>query len=166
MSHETWRRIVIGAAAIHLSIAAFFSTHWEVDRFIPTLVERPLKVYGAYTGARTHFNFFAPAVSTQARARFVLARRDGSTYEDTLTTSSAEANQRIAMMFTYYGVAEARPFLSRSWAVYMLGRHPDAVAVDVTVEVLEIPTLADIKAGKASRWVVIDRMRLTRDEIA
>jgi hypothetical protein len=166
ISPTAWRRIVVAAAAIHLSMAAFFSTHWQVDRFLPAFLDRPLKIYGAYTGARTHFNFFAPTVSTQARAQFVLARADGTTYRDSLATGSGEADQRVAMMFTYYGVAEARPFLARSWAVHMLNRHPDAVAVDVSVEVLEIPTLAEIKQGRTSRWIQIDHLRLRRDEIA
>jgi hypothetical protein len=137
-----------------------------VERFLPALVDRPLKLYGAYTGAQTHFNFFAPAVSTQARAQFVLRRADGSEARDELITGNFEANQRLAMMFTFYGVVEARPFLARSWAVHMLNRHPEAESVEVRVEVLEIPTLAELKAGKASRWVEIDRMSLARRDIS
>jgi hypothetical protein len=160
------RRLAIAAAAIHLSIAAFFSTHWEVERFLPAVIDRPLKLYGQYTGAQTHFNFFAPTVSTQARARFVLTRPDGSEARDELVTGNSEANQRIAMMFTFYGVAELRPFLARAWAVHMLTRHPDADSVEVLVELLEIPTLAELKAGKASRWVEIDRTRLARRDLS
>lgn len=160
------RKLAIGAAAIHLGIAAFFSTHWQVEQFLPAVVDRPLKLYGAYTGAQTHFNFFAPTVSTQARAQFVLTRPDGSQARDELVTGNFEANQRLAMMFTFYGVPEARPFLARAWAVHMLNRHPDAESVEVRVEVLDIPTLAEIKAGKGSRWVEIDRTRLARREIS
>ena len=160
------RRLAVAAAAIHLSIAAFFSTHWPAERILPGLLERPLKLYGLYTGAQTHFNFFAPAVATQARAQFVLHRPDGTTARAELLTPSAEANQRLAMMFTFYGVPEARPFLARAWAVHMLARHPEATAVEVRVEVLDIPALPDVKAGKPARWVEIDRTRLRRDEIS
>jgi hypothetical protein len=69
------------------------------------------------------------------------------------------------MMFTFYSVAEARPFLTRALGVHMLDRHPDAQAVDVRVEALDIPTLAELRAGKSSHWVEIDRLRLRRDEI-
>ena len=130
------------------------------------MIERPLKLYGAYSGAHTHFNFFAPTVSTQARARFVLRLPGGAVRHDELATASGEANQRLAMMFTFYGVREIRPFLSRAWAIYMLERHPDAESVDVSVEALDIPTLAEIRAGRAARWVEIDRMSLRRDEIS
>ena len=160
------RRLAIAAAAIHLGIAAFFSTHWQVERFLPAVVDRPLKLYGAYTGAQTHFNFFAPTVSTQARAKFVLTRPDGTQARDELVTGNFEANQRLAMMFTFYGVPEARPFLARAWAVHMLNRHPEADSVEVSVEVLDIPTLAELKAGKSSKWVEIDRTRLARREIS
>ena len=61
---------------------------------------------------------------------------------------------------------EARPFLARAWAVHMLNRHPEAESVEVRVEVLDIPTLSELKAGKASRWVEIDRTRLARREIS
>jgi len=159
------RRVVVAAAAVHLTIAALFSTSWPAERVLPDWLDRPLKLYGAYSGAQTHFDFFAPEVSTQARARFVLHRRDGSTLTDSLTTSNAEANQRLAMMFTFYGVTEARPFLARAWAVYMLARHPEADSVDVQVEVLDIPPLAELRAGRNARWVEIDRMSLRRDEI-
>jgi hypothetical protein len=160
------RKLAIAAAAVHLGIAAFFSTHWQVERVLPAVIDRPLKLYGAYTGAQTHFNFFAPAVSTQARARFTLTRPDGTQARDVLDTGSLEANQRLAMMFTFYGVPEARPFLARAWAVHMLNRHPEAESVEVSVEVLEIPTLAELRSGKASRWIEIDRTRLARREIS
>ena len=160
------RRVAIIAAAIHLSIAALFSTHWPVERVLPDFVERPLKLYGLYTGAQTHFNFFAPVVATQARARFRLVARDGTIRTDELLTRSAEANQRLAMMFTFYGEPQIRPFLARAWAVHMLARHPDAVAVEVRVEALDIPTLPQVKAGKSARWIEVDRTVLRRDEIS
>jgi hypothetical protein len=160
------RRVAIIAAAIHLLIAAFFSTHWPVERLLPDFLERPLKLYGLYTGAQTHFNFFAPAVATQARARFVLHGRDGLTRTAELPTPSAEANQRIAMMFTFYGVPETRPFLARAWGIYMLTLHPDAVAVEVIVEALDIPPLREVRAGRPARWIEVDRAVLRRDEIS
>ena len=163
---QTRRAIVVAAAVIHLAIAAAFSTHWATERILPGLIDRPLKLYGAYSGATTHFNFFAPDVSTQARAQFILSRGGVETRRAELLTESGEANQRLAMMFTYYGVAEARPFLVRSWAIHMLNRHPEADSVEVRVEVLEIPKLAEIKAGKAPRWVEVERTVLKRDEIS
>ena len=167
MQRPAWRRAVMVAAGVHLAIAAFFSTHWPTERLLPPVLERPLSLYGKYSGAETHFNFFAPNVSTQARAYFVLTRRDGSSWTERLDAGGVEANQRLAMMFTYYGVPETRAVFARSWAVYMLEHHPEAVAVEVHVEILEIPTLDELRLkNAAARWVDVDRLRLRRDEIS
>lgn len=160
------REVFVAAAAVHLTIAALFSTHVRVDRILPGWVERPLRVYGGYTGADTHFNFFAPGVPSQPRVRFVLAMADGSRRDATLTTSSTEVNQRLANMFGFYEREFLRPVLVRCWAVYMLAQHPDATAVEVHVDILELPTIAEARAGKAASWVEVEKTVLARDEIS
>ena len=123
-----------------------------------------MRRYGLYTGARAHFNFFAPAVPTQYRAQFVLMLRDGRTREATITTESGEANQRLATMFNAYQVAPAREGLVRSWAAFLLSRNPDAVAIETRVAYYEIPTVAEARAGKRAGWVELERMALRRED--
>lgn len=159
------REIFTAAAAVHLTIAALFSTHVRPDRFLPAAIERPLRLYGEYTGAVTHFNFFAPDVPTEARVTFLLAMADGRTREERLATTSAEANQRIAAMVPAYGMPAVRPLLVRSWAVYMLTRYPEAVSVEVRVSVLDLPTLREAAAGKAAAWIDVERTVVRRDEL-
>lgn len=156
----------MAAAAVHLVIAALFSTHVRVENLIPWVINRPLQLYGGYTGAATRFNFFAPAVPTQPRVHFLLTDRDGKTRSADLLTPSNEANQRISTMLTLYELPALRPLLMRSWAVYALTRHPDAQAVEVRIEILDIPTLAQARAGRAAAWVEVDRSVVRRDEIS
>jgi hypothetical protein len=159
------REIVIAAASVHLAVAALFSTHVRVELLLPGAIEQPLRVYGNYSGASTHFNFFAPAVPTQPRVTFVLAMRDGTSRTVDLATPSAEVNQRFANMFGSYELADLRPFLVRAWAVYELGLYPDAQAVDVRVEVLDLPTLAQAQAGRKPSWVEVERTVVRREEL-
>jgi len=156
----------MAAAAVHLVIAALFSTHVRVENLIPWVIERPLQLYGGYSGAATRFNFFAPAVPTQPRVTFALRGRDGSTRTVDLLTPSNEANQRIATMLTLYELASLRPLVVRSWAVYALTRHPEAESVEVHVEILDIPSIAQARAGRAASWVEIERTVVRRDEIS
>src|SRR5262249_28796037 len=110
MSPATKKRIS-WAAGVHLFIALVYSTHLQVEFFIPSWLERPLRTYGGYSGAYTHFNFFAPAVVSQVRVKFKLGQSDGSVREIEVTSSSGEVNQRLALMFNYYLRPTARPYL-------------------------------------------------------
>ena len=159
------REIYAAAAAVHLTIAALFSTHVRPDRFLPAAIERPLRLYGEYTGAATHFNFFAPEVPTEARVTFLLTDADGRTREERLGTPNAEVNERIAAMVPAYSMPAIRPLLVRSWAVYMLVHNPQSVSVEVRVSILDLPTLREASAGKAAAWVEVERTLVRRDEI-
>jgi hypothetical protein len=156
----------MAAAGIHLVIAALFSTHVRVESFIPWVIEHPLQLYGGYSGAATRFNFFAPSVPTQPRVLFTLRGRDASTRTVELLTASNEANQRIATMFSLYELVSLRPLVLRSWAVYVLTRYPDAESVEVRVEIFDIPTMAEARAGRKGGWVESERLVLRRDEIS
>ena len=156
----------MAAAAVHLVIAALFSTHVRVENLIPWTIAGPLQLYGGYTGAATRFNFFAPSVPTQPRVRFALTGRDGITRTADLLTPSNEANQRVATMLTLYELESLRPLLMRAWGVYALTRHPDAQSVEVMIEILDIPTMAQARAGRKPAWIEWERAVLRRDEIS
>lgn len=160
------RTIIVAAVGIHLVIAALFSTHVRVEKHIPGALERPLRIYGSYTGAHTHFNFFAPTVPSQARVHFVLADAEGKAREVDLLTASAEANQRLQTMLTFYEMPHVRPFLVRAWAAYVVSHHPEARTIEVRVEILEIPTLAEANAGKKASWVEVEKTMFRRDEVS
>jgi len=81
-----------------------------------------------------------------------------------LNTDNFEANQRLAMMFTFYGNPQSRAVLARSWAWYFIAQHPQADSVEVRVEHLEIPTIAQLKEGRTAAWVEVERTVLRREE--
>jgi len=156
----------MAAAVVHLVIAALFSTHVRVEEFMPWVLARPLLLYGGYTGAATRFNFFAPSVPTQPRVHFALKGRDGTTRNADLLTPSNEANQRVSTMLALYELPALRPLLMRSWGVYALTRHPEAEAVEVRIEILDIPTLEQARAGRKPAWVESERAVVRRDELS
>jgi hypothetical protein len=157
------KQLLWGAAGVHLFIALVYSSYLPVEHFIPPAIERPLRVYGGYSGAATHFDFFAPAVVSQVRVRFKLGTADGSERMYEVTTSSAEVNQRLAAMFNFYLRPTLQPFLVNSWSRYVLERHPDAQWVQTRVEFLDIPTLAQAKDGRKASWVEIGRFGAVRE---
>lgn len=165
MNPATKKRIVCWAAGVHLFIALVYSTQLYVEFFIPAWLERPIRAYGGYSGAYTHFNFFAPAVVSQVRVKFKLGQADGSVRETEVTSTSGEVNQRLATMYNYYLRPTARPYLIEAWARHMLDTHPEAQWVQTRVEMLDIPTLAEIKAGKQAAWVEVGRYGAVREGV-
>jgi hypothetical protein len=61
------KRIVTALVAIHLLLAAAFAPHIPLEPILPRGVDRAIALYGTFSGVHTHFDFFAPSVSTQAR---------------------------------------------------------------------------------------------------
>ena len=161
---ETRKQLVGWAAGVHLFIALIYSTHVHVEHFIPAALERALRVYGNYSGAATHFNYFAPVVVSQVRVRFKIGLRDGSERVFEIVSPSTEVNQRLAMMFNHYLRPTVRPFLIESWARYVLAKHPEAEWVQTRVEFLDIPTLAQLKEGRKATWVEIGRYGAVRND--
>ena len=158
-------RIAVAAAMLHLLVAALFSTHVPVERSLPDFLERPLRLYGDYTGARTHFDFFAPEVSSQARARFRVSRADGTLEDRVLDTGEREADQRIAAMMTYLNDRTLRGYVMHAWCVYLLTRDPNAATVEAHLEILEVPAIEQARAGAKPRWLPLARYALRRDQI-
>lgn len=159
------KKVIAVAAGIHLAIAALFAPHVPLEPYLPRAIDRPLALYGRFSGVHTHFDFFAPSVATQARAQFSIIAADGSAREVRLATPSGEANNRIAMMLTFFAYPDQRQNLLRGMGEYMLRLHPQAVAVESRIEVLDIPTLRDLAAGGVgAHWVELERARVRRED--
>jgi hypothetical protein len=157
-----WRVALAWGAAAHLLIALIYSTHLQVEHFIPGWLDRPLRVYGDYSGAHTHFNFFAPVVVSQVRVTFKIGLPGGTTRELRIDPPSDEARLRVAGMFNYFLRPTAREPLVQAWARHVLDTTPEAQWVQTRVELLDIPTLAQMKAGRTAQWVEIGRYGAVR----
>lgn len=155
--------LLAGAAAIHLTLAALFCTHVPIEREMPAYVRRALALDGAYTGVPRHYDFFAPEVSTQARAEFRVTDARGATRAASIETPSGEANQRLAMMYTFLGEPRLRAHLVHGWTEYLLRRNPEARRVDVRLMVLDLPSSGEARAGREAAWREFDRVVRERE---
>ena len=159
------RKVVAAAAAIHLALAAVYAGHVPAEVFVPRQLDRAVALYGSLSGVHHHFDFFAPSVATQARVAFRMFAADGSVRQLYLATPSSEANNRIALMLTFYSYADSREMLLREWGRFMLRSDPQAIAVESRIEALEIPRLSHIaKDGARAHWVELGRATVRRGE--
>lgn len=145
------RGLVLSLAAVHLILVAAFAGYQGGFQRWP-LVGPFLTAYCEASGAHASFNFFAPRVASQVRARMLLERADGRTLQATFNTGSHEADLRIGTTFLSFDLPEARPLLMRSWAAYALKTHPDARAITIIVELYGVPSLESAGRGARASW--------------
>lgn len=157
------QRVLVALAAAHLSIVAAHAWHVPIEPHLPRGVQRALGVYGGYTGATSHYDFFAPSVSTQGRMAFRVFGPGGEVREFELSAARGDVNNRIAIMLTYYAFPSERERLLQAGARYMLRTHPEATAVEARVEVVDIPPLREAAArGSKVTWVELGRLTVSR----
>jgi hypothetical protein len=126
---------------------------------------RPVRLYGALSGAENGFGFFAPGVGPQLRVTFTLSDDSGRTWTDTLEEGlTHEAKLRVAGTVPLATEPGFREDLYRSWIGTMFGRHPEARRVVLRMEVFDPPTMAEYRAGTRARWETIDEVTSDRDE--
>jgi hypothetical protein len=153
------RRPAVALAAAHLLLVACGASGL-MGLFGGCAPGRALQWYGAMSGADAGYNFFAPRVGSELRVAFVLTGPDGRRWEDDLTAGeNQEVKLRVGSMTGLFPAApegEAlRRDLAASWAATMFGRHPDADEVTVRVEVYEVPSMEDYRAGQRPEWRLV-----------
>jgi hypothetical protein len=159
------QRVLVALAAAHLIIVAAHAWHVPIEPHLPHGVQRALAVYGGFTGATSHYDFFAPSVSTQGRMAFRVFTPGGQVREFELSTDRGDVNNRIAILLTYYAYPSERQRLLEAGARYMLRLHPDATAVEARVEVVDLPPLrAAAQRTGGVAWVELGRLRLERGQ--
>jgi hypothetical protein len=105
------------------------------------------------SGAETNFGFFAPAVASSNRPRFVITDGDGQPREVRPDDApNHEVRIRAASPRHLFLVPELRDPIAASWAGQVFGRHPQADAVTVRVEEYVLPTLEEYRDGKRPQW--------------
>ena len=147
-------------------VAALFSTHVQIEKLLPAGLLRVLGVYGDLTGARTHFDYFAPDVAPQARGYVLLTAPDGTVRRRDIRAGNDEVNTRLAIMMSYLGDRRMRELLMHSWCLHFLSAEPGLAAAEARVEIIELPTMAEARAGQRPRWLPLDRYRLTRAQVS
>ena len=168
MSDRRCLWMLLGAA--HLAAVICGAAHWLPERST-TGVGKAIAWYGRMSGADSQFGFFAPAVVSNYRTRFNLQNERGDTWPDRLEqTKSTEAALRLEGIVERAfanGAAEEsaqrRERLVKSWAAAMFTRHPRAVSLTIVVEVYDVPTMAEYRAGLRPKWEVLYEGRVERE---
>lgn len=152
-------RLACALAAAHLAVVAAGAAGLLAE-LGDSAAARAVRWYAAVTGADAGFSYFAPRVGSEMRVRFVLSDGQGRRWEDELAAGrNQEARLRVGSMtglFPPDPEAEAlRHDLTASWAAAMFARHPEAARVAVLVEVHEVPSMADYRAGHRPYWALV-----------
>jgi hypothetical protein len=138
-------------AVVHLLFVARGALGWAPPDGLPA---RAWAAYDALTGSGNSYGFFAPAVASMPRARVVVLDASGS--PTTLTLPQARGREfdlRVgaSVGMLWWGHDAHRRALASSWAAAALAT-PDAVAVLVFVELFEVPSMAEYRAGARPHW--------------
>jgi hypothetical protein len=149
------RLLLVGAFVCHLALVVAGAAHLTSRLHGP--VGRGLRFYDALSGAGDSYSFFAPVVGPQLRARFTLSTPQGERLEETLDTGkSREVGFRLGNLAgTVYVLAkhaDLRRALLGALAASRLGAHPEADHVQVSIEMWEMPTMVEYRAGARPRW--------------
>src|SRR5260221_14467259 len=98
-----------------------------------------MRIYGNYSGAHTHFNFFAPMVVSQVRVQFRPGGGDRTLGTVEVASDSSDDNQRLATMLSFYLHRTPPLGLVGSWARHDLDAHPAARGGQLPVESPDSP---------------------------
>lgn len=153
----SWKlKILTGLAALHLGLVICGAAHSNV---LPpeTAPGHALRVARAYSGSDASFSFFAPGVSSQLRARFVLIDAAGGEWHDTLDSAmTREAKLRVSSGVSLLGdFPGLMKVFGPSWSATMFGRHPGAAKVVVALEQHQLPTMEQYRQGQRPEWKTV-----------
>jgi len=156
-------------AAGHLTVVICGASH-QIPGIGAGLPTQALRWYASISGAGSTFSFYAPAVGSPHRARFLLGDASGHTWWDSFDDAdNSEARLRLTGIVDgafMTGAADESPEwrqrLVSSWAATMFTRHPDAVSLTVIVEAWYTPDMDDYRAGSRATWQEVYRADVAR----
>lgn len=145
----------VGAAGFHLFLAAYAMAGGDFARF--GAFGRALDEYAFLTVTKSTYAFFAPSVGSEARILFTIESPEHPPETiNFLDRLSNEGKVRLGNLFQSVvrdiEDDQVRHALLASWAAYMFGIHPSASRVGVTVQVYQVPTTAEYRAGRRGGW--------------
>jgi len=155
--------LLAALAATHLALVIAGATHYPVGKQ-PNLLSWTLSLYGGLSGSETTYGFFAPKVAPELVAKFTLVDEQGRTFEVTPQQGvTHEANLRFESTISMVVHPQFHDAVPASWAAALLGRHPDAVEVRVTIQAQDLPHMGQYQAGCRTRWITIYDKRFKRE---
>jgi hypothetical protein len=142
-------------AAGHLALVVCGAADWSVlpENRGPG---KALALARAMTGSDNGYGFFAPDVGSVLRARFTLIDAAGRQRPAELDLgNNLEARMRVSNVVELADEPDTQEEAAAAMAAAMLGRHPEARQVIVTIEEYDPRTMAEYRAGARPRWEVV-----------
>jgi hypothetical protein len=114
-----------------------------------------LAVYLNMTGTESGYSYFAPNVPDNYKLVFQLQYRDGRTEDELPEVSGRATGLRLATLLDEIAETEYEPL--RAMLVKMLAyavwqRHQDAIRIHAVFGYVELPTMAEFRAGKKESY--------------
>ncbi|MBZ4375193.1 hypothetical protein [Corallococcus sp. AS-1-6] len=146
-----WHGLVTGLAVLHLMLVTCGALHIRLFQ-APTGTNAWVRGYAHWTGAASRFSFFAPGVSPAVRVSFDVEHPDGEHEQDDFQFDNDALNVRVYAMLLRFDLNNGQDAMARAWAATMFGQHPEARAVTVRMELLEVPTMEAHRDGAPLVW--------------
>jgi len=123
--------------------------------------------YGKLTGASQGYNYFAPEITSELRARFEIEHANGKVDEGALSPGATREaqlrlNNIIGELGGMVGDEKARQALAARWAARIFQRSPDARTVTVVLESFRLPSLQEFKDRSQTGWELFYRGTFAR----
>lgn len=152
---ERHASVVATLAVVHLVLVGLFLWTGLAD-MSSGAPGRALRTYKNLAGIFRDYRFFAPNVSSDIRAGFILEQQDGTSAFQAFVSDNLEVGLRYGCIVAASMRDEkVRDVLAQSWAAVMLGQHPEATRVAVVAQSFQLPTLAEFARGARPAWKVI-----------
>ncbi|MFP2923881.1 hypothetical protein ACLESO_01440 [Pyxidicoccus sp. 3LG] len=147
--------VVATLAAVHLVMVSLFLWSGLAD-YTGSAPARALQTYKNLAGIFRDYRFFAPGVSSDIRAGFILEQADGTSDFHPFLSENLEVGLRYGCIVAASMRDETvRDVLAQSWAAVMLGKHPEATRVQVVAQGYQLPPLEEFARGAKPSWKVV-----------
>ncbi len=152
---ERHASVVATLASVHLVLISLFLWTGLADS-TGSAPARALQTYKNLAGIFRDYRFFAPNVSSDVRAGFILAQSDGTSAFHAFMSENLEVSLRYGcIVAASMRDDKVRDVLAQSWAAVMLGQHPEATRVAVVAQGFHLPSLQAFAGGEKPAWKVI-----------
>jgi hypothetical protein len=149
----TGAKVLAALAFLHLcSVAGFI---WaDLGQDSPSRTSIVLRLYKNLSGTFRDYTFFAPSVSSGLGAAFLVESPSDKQSE---LVNFASDDREISFRYNCIVTScmrdlRSRELFAQSWSALILGSRPDANTVTVMVHAMDLPSMAEYRAGKRPAW--------------
>lgn len=143
-------------ALSHLVLVFLGALQADIN-FHSSSINEALRIYQAYTGADSGYDFFAPDVGTQLRASFEVTDQKGEVQSTVFDNpQDKEISLRIGNIVNMFWSEDydedTQRALAASWASAISRRYPAAKKVRLRIQEYDLPTIQEYNEGLRPKW--------------